>query len=120
MIIERIRVNIQLKLQLEFGCSCLCGGDSEVHLSSCQVAEHDFSTPSSLGSFCHALRILRANQHYCRLNGCYYCFPYNNVWHPKCGGFTRGADKLYKTLQDIFDIAVVDQEKHLPIVLCGL
>ncbi|KAK1397902.1 hypothetical protein POM88_007765 [Heracleum sosnowskyi] len=53
-----------------------------------------------------------------KLNGCYYCLDHNKVWHPRTGGFVRGADSFFKTVQDICDInqnnAVSDHEKHLP------
>ncbi|KAL6507186.1 hypothetical protein OROHE_022085 [Orobanche hederae] len=57
-----------------------------------------------------------------KLNGCYYCREYNNVWHPKGGGFVRGCDKLYKTVQEICDTdmnqnnPMPDHEKHLPML----
>ncbi|KAK1369484.1 hypothetical protein POM88_035576 [Heracleum sosnowskyi] len=44
-----------------------------------------------------------------KLNGCCYCREYNNVWHPKGGGFVRGHDEFYKTVQDIWD------ENHMPM-----
>ncbi|KAL6578010.1 hypothetical protein OROMI_010338 [Orobanche minor] len=54
-----------------------------------------------------------------RLNGCYICCHYCNVWHPK-DGFFRGGDGLYKTVQDICDInhnnAIPDRENHLPML----
>ncbi|KAK1384747.1 hypothetical protein POM88_022482 [Heracleum sosnowskyi] len=56
-----------------------------------------------------------------RLNGCCYCHKYNNVWHPKGGGFVRGHDESYKTVQDICgrdmnqNDVVSDHEKHLPM-----
>ncbi|KAL1831994.1 hypothetical protein ACET3Z_001645 [Daucus carota] len=40
-----------------------------------------------------------------KLNGCYYCRRLNNVHHPKAGGFVRGGDTFYKTVEDIFDDA---------------
>lgn len=53
-----------------------------------------------------------------KLNGCCYCLQHNKVWHPRNGGFVRGLDSVYKTVQDICDInqnnAVSDHEKHLP------
>lgn len=47
------------------------------------------------------------------LNGCYYCRKYNNVHHPKGGGFVRGGDTFYKTVEDICGIKLNDVEKHL-------
>ncbi|KAL8146948.1 uncharacterized protein LOC141707645 [Apium graveolens] len=52
-----------------------------------------------------------------KLNGCYLCHEGYNVWHPKGGGFVRGNDALFKTVQDICDInqsnAITNPEKHL-------
>ncbi|XP_074367018.1 uncharacterized protein LOC141707636 isoform X2 [Apium graveolens] len=52
-----------------------------------------------------------------KLNGCCYCRLYNNVWHPKSGGFVRGGDASYRTVQDICNIdqnnTIPDYEKHL-------
>ncbi|KAK1397856.1 hypothetical protein POM88_007719 [Heracleum sosnowskyi] len=55
-----------------------------------------------------------------KLNGCYNCRSYNNVWHPKGGGFIRGYDGMYKTVQDICDInqnnAIPEYEMHLAML----
>ncbi|KAL8146249.1 hypothetical protein AgCh_004121 [Apium graveolens] len=32
-----------------------------------------------------------------KTNGCYYCRKYNNVLHPKLGGFVRGGYSIFKT-----------------------
>ena len=50
-----------------------------------------------------------------KLNGCYYCRRLNNVHHPKAGGFVRGGDTFYKTVEDICGIKLNAEEKHLPM-----
>lgn len=49
-----------------------------------------------------------------KLHGCYYCRKLNNVYHPEGGGFVRGGDILYKTIEDICGIKLNNEEKHLP------
>ncbi|KAK1357541.1 hypothetical protein POM88_050797 [Heracleum sosnowskyi] len=44
-----------------------------------------------------------------RMNGCCYCRGYNSVCHPKGGGFVRGHDGNYKTVQDIYDTDMLKQ-----------
>ncbi|WOH05874.1 hypothetical protein DCAR_0625297 [Daucus carota subsp. sativus] len=51
-----------------------------------------------------------------KLNGCYYCRRLNNVHHPKAGGFVRGGDTFYKTVEDICGIKLNAEEKHLPML----
>lgn len=50
------------------------------------------------------------------LNGCYHCRKYNNVHHPKAGGFVRGGDGSYKTVEDICGIELNNVENHLPML----
>lgn len=51
-----------------------------------------------------------------KLNGCRFCL-FENVQHPESGGFIRGDDGLYKTLEDICDInmnnTIPDKEMHM-------
>lgn len=57
-----------------------------------------------------------------KLNGCRFCgyMKKGKIWHPKGGGFVRGADSYYKTVKDICDVnqnnAIPDCEKHLPVL----
>lgn len=55
-----------------------------------------------------------------KLNGCHFCGKFNNVRHPEGGGFVRGGEYLFKTVEDICGIdsnnyAILDEKNNLPM-----
>ncbi|KAL8146950.1 hypothetical protein AgCh_004615 [Apium graveolens] len=63
---------------------------------------------STSGVFsCKMCRILEPNELVSgeetgnKTNGCYYCHEFNNVWHPRYGGFLRGGDSLYMSEEEL-------------------